>query len=367
MEDSYITHQYWNIRRWADTISTPEGETIGRMEASPPESKDDILAMKAGTFSGYDRYYYLKDHLGSIRVTLKDNGSVAGYDDYYPFGLQMPGRSSNTANTHADQKFTGHFLEQEGDLGIYHAQARLYDPEVPRFYGVDAMRGDIPGWNPYHYTFNNPINYTDPDGNFPIGIGTLTGTIIGGIAGGVNAYMNDNDVLSGALGGATTGFVAGAVVDITAATGGTGTALLLSNVGGGGLGGLLGNGVEQFGNNIANGQSVSDAVQNIDGGELLTNAGTGLASGVLGGGASSLIKNGANNTSSFIRGQVDDLVETSTSLLKNDQSTAQVTKQTVGVIHKAAVNTAYEEAKAQTGIAIGVGITTIKQQTQDEQ
>jgi hypothetical protein len=79
MEKLLITDLYSNIRRWADTVSTPEGETIGRMEASPMESKDDILAMKTGTFSGYDRYYYLKDHLGSIRVTLKDNGSVAGY------------------------------------------------------------------------------------------------------------------------------------------------------------------------------------------------------------------------------------------------------------------------------------------------
>jgi RHS repeat-associated protein len=99
---------------------------------------------------------------------------VAGYDDYYPFGLQLPGRSSNTANTHADQitcpdasGFTGHFLESEGNLGLYHAQARLYDPEVPRFYGVDAMRGDMPGWNPYHYTFNNPVRFVDPDGNMP--------------------------------------------------------------------------------------------------------------------------------------------------------------------------------------------------------
>jgi RHS repeat-associated protein len=166
-----LSHQYWNIRRRVDTVSTPEGETIGRMEASPPESKDDILD---GTFTAYDRYYYLKDHLGSIRVTLKDNGSVVGYDDYYPFGLQLPGRSSNTDNTHADQitcpdasGYTGHFLESEGNLGLYHAQARLYDPEVPRFYGVDAMRGNMPGWNPYHYTFNNPVRFVDPDGNMP--------------------------------------------------------------------------------------------------------------------------------------------------------------------------------------------------------
>jgi RHS repeat-associated protein len=171
MEISRNTDQYWNIRRWADTGSTPEGETIGRMEASPPESKDDILEMKAGTFTAYDRYYYLKDHLGSIRVTLKDNGSVAGYDDYYPFGLHnlsrrvgMPGRSYNTANTHADQKYTGHFLESEGNLGLYHAQARLYDPAIGRFLGVDAMRVMYPRISSYVYVANNPIIYMDPTG-----------------------------------------------------------------------------------------------------------------------------------------------------------------------------------------------------------
>ena len=86
----------------------------------------------------------------------------------------MPGRSNNSANPHDDQKFTGHFLEQEGNLGIYHAQARIacpttggYDPAIGRFLGVDAMRSEMPGWNTYHYTFNNPVKYVDPDGNMP--------------------------------------------------------------------------------------------------------------------------------------------------------------------------------------------------------
>jgi RHS repeat-associated protein len=128
---------------------------------------------------GLQRYYYLKDHtsatlstgLGSVRVTLNETGAVAGYDYYYTFGLQLPGRSSNTANTHADQNacpdasgFTGHFLESEGDLGLYHAQARLYDPEVPRFYGVDNRNELYPHFNSYQYGLNNPIIYTDPTG-----------------------------------------------------------------------------------------------------------------------------------------------------------------------------------------------------------
>jgi RHS repeat-associated protein len=145
---SGLSLSYWNI--------SAGGETIGR--AQPNDN----------------RYYYLKDHLGSVRVTVAEDGTIVGWDDYFPFGLQnlsrfigMTGRSYKYGNDHDDQKFTGHFLEQEGGLGIYHAVARMYDPETGRFYGVDAMRSAMPGWNTYHYTFNNPVRYVDPDGNRP--------------------------------------------------------------------------------------------------------------------------------------------------------------------------------------------------------
>jgi RHS repeat-associated protein len=65
-------------------------------------------------------------------------------------------------------KITGHFLESEGNLGLYHAQARLYDPELPRFYGVDTMRGYYPTINSYQYALNNPIIYTDPTGMYVV-------------------------------------------------------------------------------------------------------------------------------------------------------------------------------------------------------
>jgi len=54
-------------------------------------------------------FYYLTDHLGSVRVTVDERGDPVGWDDYYPFGLQMwrftpwrqgahrAGVSSNTA------------------------------------------------------------------------------------------------------------------------------------------------------------------------------------------------------------------------------------------------------------------------------
>lgn len=41
-------------------------------------------------------------------------------------------------------------------------------PEFSRFPSVDPLASLMPGWNPYHYTFNNPVKFTDPTGKFPV-------------------------------------------------------------------------------------------------------------------------------------------------------------------------------------------------------
>ena len=50
----------------------------------------------------YFRYYYLKDLLGSPRVIANSSGAVDSYNDFYPYGMLMPGRSSSTS---ADARF----------------------------------------------------------------------------------------------------------------------------------------------------------------------------------------------------------------------------------------------------------------------
>ena len=58
---------------------------------------------------------------------------------------------------------------------------RMYDPEISRFMSIDPILnkkmphelqklagGQVYSNSPYNYTFNNPVNLVDPDGNFPI-------------------------------------------------------------------------------------------------------------------------------------------------------------------------------------------------------
>ena len=116
------------------------------------------------------RKYFVKDHLGNVRATVNRDGNVLGYDDYYPFGLAMPGHSNNTANPDDSYKFTGHERDDEGfaaGKGIDYMNARTYDPLTGMFMQIDPMAYKYPGWSPYNYTMDNPVLMIDPDGEDP--------------------------------------------------------------------------------------------------------------------------------------------------------------------------------------------------------
>jgi RHS repeat-associated protein len=108
--------------------------------------------------------YYLTDHLGSIRTTIDQTGTVIGFDDYDPFGNILPGRSYNAGTPNDLNKFTGHERDQEGGLDLDYMLARIYDSELGRFYSVDPLHYKFPAWSSYNYTFNNPLRFVDPDG-----------------------------------------------------------------------------------------------------------------------------------------------------------------------------------------------------------
>ena len=71
-----------------------------------------------GNLAGGGRRYFLKDHLGSVRTTVDRNGNVVGRDDYYPFGLAMPGKFLATRpNPNDHYKFTGYEID-DNEAGL---------------------------------------------------------------------------------------------------------------------------------------------------------------------------------------------------------------------------------------------------------
>ncbi|WP_369412526.1 RHS repeat-associated core domain-containing protein [Mesonia aestuariivivens] len=59
-------------------------------------------------------------------------------------------------------KFNGKELDDE--TGNYYYGARYYNPKWSIWLSVDPMAEKYPGWSPYNYTLNNPVNFTDPTG-----------------------------------------------------------------------------------------------------------------------------------------------------------------------------------------------------------
>ena len=54
--------------------------------------------------------------------------------------------------------------------GFYYVSSRYYDPEIGRFLHADSaigQIGNVQGTNMFAYCFNNPVNMSDPTGNWP--------------------------------------------------------------------------------------------------------------------------------------------------------------------------------------------------------
>jgi RHS repeat-associated protein len=105
-------------------------------------------------------YYYLKDHLGSTRAMVDQNGVILARYNYYAYGEEM--NSIITVGT--DYKYTGKEYDEESGLNLYYYGARYYDAKMGRFISADPFAEKYPSWSPYVYTLDNPIKHIDPDG-----------------------------------------------------------------------------------------------------------------------------------------------------------------------------------------------------------
>ncbi|MCF8358450.1 MAG: hypothetical protein K9H26_06800, partial [Prolixibacteraceae bacterium] len=133
-----------------------------------PEGR--ILNKGTDTSPIWDWEYYLKDHLGNVRVVIaptEDAGYSAVQQEthYYPYGMRMS-QLSNSANSTNDWLFSSKQLESNFELGWYSFGARNnYDPALIIWRSVDPRAEKYYSLSPFSYCANNPILLVDPEGD----------------------------------------------------------------------------------------------------------------------------------------------------------------------------------------------------------
>jgi len=143
-----------------------------------------------GFTEGTDNFYYTKDHLGSIREVVADDGiTIESRYEYTPWGVVT--RTEGTG-VESDFLYTGHLYHEES--GLFLAQYRAYDPGTGRWLSRDPL-GFVDGPNLYAYVGNDSINFWDPLGLWSIRLGGGLG-----LAGFIEFGWNGGPTLSGDVG-----------------------------------------------------------------------------------------------------------------------------------------------------------------------
>jgi RHS repeat-associated protein len=104
------------------------------------------------------------------KIAHSSNSSMIDYytadvisaQDYYPFGMIMPGRVSSNQNSYRygfNGKENDKEIEGQQDYGM-----RIYDGRLGRFKSIDPISNKYPELTPYQFASNRPIDGIDLDG-----------------------------------------------------------------------------------------------------------------------------------------------------------------------------------------------------------
>ena len=167
-----------------------------------------------------DKLLFLhRDQLGSIVAITDLNGKLVEARHFDAWGKVLSitdGNGNKLDKLLLDRGYTGH--EYLASVGLIHCNGRLYDPALHRFLQPDNYIQDpfnTQNFNRYGYCLNNPLKYTDPNGEI-IWAAVIVGAIIGATSYATSAAMNNSwsweKFAWSTLGGAVMGAIGGSSV-----------------------------------------------------------------------------------------------------------------------------------------------------------
>lgn len=293
-------------QRWKSTLKTNNAVTRTTVYAGDYETvteggvtkqlyylsgNNGLVAVYVKQSGQSDKIYYAhKDHLGSI-VKLTDGAGTEVFKAQYDAWGQRA-VLNNSFKFH--RGYTGH--EHLDEFKLIDMNGRMYDPLLARFLSPDPfvqMPDFSQNFNRYTYCLNNPLIYTDPDGElfviddiiFAACIGAMINVTMQGMSGNINSVGNFFGAMGvGALSGAAGSFAGQAVAGAL----GTATTLGGSMANGfvaGASGGFAGGFIGGAGNAWTNG----------------ANWGTGIKQGLIGSGIGAVIGGGIGTISKGIQ------------------------------------------------------------------
>lgn len=119
----------------------------------------------------YESYWFEKNLQGDIVKVYSANGTLLvsySYDAWGSASVQYHNGGGSTNAVYNPFRYRGYYYDAE--TGLYYLQSRYYNPEIGRFINADSLVSTgqgILGYSMFAYCGNNPVNMSDPSGNWP--------------------------------------------------------------------------------------------------------------------------------------------------------------------------------------------------------
>ncbi|RFM27496.1 RHS repeat domain-containing protein [Deminuibacter soli] len=169
-----------------EELIVPESKVVEQAVYDQFKGETSEITYLPGLGAGYtftavrgQKVYELTNHLGNVLATVSNrrqpvslnNTTIDHYEpvvmsatDYYPFGMEMPGRVYNGSGYRYGFNGKENDNEVKGEGNEQDYGMRIYDTRLARFLSIDPMSSKFPMLTPYQFASNKPIIAVDLDG-----------------------------------------------------------------------------------------------------------------------------------------------------------------------------------------------------------